>query len=198
MSFWKYITLLVICFCFSLKLKAQKYYFQHYRIADGLAQSQVTSICQDKNKQIWATTFGGINCFDSKQFSSLSIDDGLPENACFSIMTDRKGQLWSGSSHAATVFKNDGAKSYNFIDKRIFKTVRHLICDKNNNIWVHSGFKLFKLGRDSFQKQTVVGDDDMITCARGNNQGDVFAAISTKGIYKLVNNRWKLVFSTLR
>src|SRR5476651_2522879 len=89
------IHLIFVCFL-SLNLNVQKYYFQHYDIGDGLIQSQVTSVCQDKNKQIWLTTLGGINCFDSKQFSAFTIDDGLTGNSCFSLTEDKKGIIWVG------------------------------------------------------------------------------------------------------
>src|SRR5476651_2140149 len=90
-----FIYIAIIC-SFSVEVKAQKYYFQHYDIGDGLIQSQVTSICQDKDKQIWLTTLGGINCFDSKQFSAFTIDDGLTGNSCFSLTEDKKGIIWVG------------------------------------------------------------------------------------------------------
>ncbi len=64
----------------SIPVYGQKYFFQHYDIENGLIQSQVTSITQDRDNQLWISTFGGINCFDSKEFRPFTVEDGLPDN----------------------------------------------------------------------------------------------------------------------
>src|SRR3569623_452526 len=71
-----------LIFCSSV-VYAQKYNFHHYDLTSGLAQSQVLSVCQDKEKQIWLSTLGGINSFDGKKFRSYSVDDGLTSNSNF-------------------------------------------------------------------------------------------------------------------
>src|ERR1700761_6818082 len=131
--------------CFTFNAQAQKYYFQHYDSNDGLIQSQVTAICQDLNKQIWLTTLGGINCFDSKQFNAFTIEEGLPQNAFFSLLKDKKGKIWAGSSKGITEFSDNGIKNYAYKASKNYKITRQLLCDKQNNIWALRGSRLYKL-----------------------------------------------------
>ncbi|HEY4322940.1 MAG TPA: two-component regulator propeller domain-containing protein [Mucilaginibacter sp.] len=198
MTFRKLILLficIVIACAFSLSVKAQKYYFQHYDIGDGLIQSQVTSICQDKNKQIWLTTLGGINCFDSKQFSAFTIDDGLTGNSCFSLTQDKKGIIWVGGERGVTEFGIGGLKNYVFQRNKNRKIASMLSCDSQNNIWAMIGKKLCKLNNGQWEMQTVVSDDESITNLKINKKGEIFAAVYGEGIYKLENNQWRIFCS---
>ena len=103
--------------CLSLSVSAQKYFFQHYDIESGLLQSQVTAITQDRNDQLWISTIGGINCFDSRQFTPFTVEDGLPDNASFAVTSDANGQIWSGNSKGITTFDQSGIKNFPFAGK---------------------------------------------------------------------------------
>ncbi|HEY2581148.1 MAG TPA: two-component regulator propeller domain-containing protein [Mucilaginibacter sp.] len=183
---------IVIACSFSLNVKAQKYYFQHYDIGDGLIQSQVTSICQDKNKQIWLTTLGGINCFDSRRFSAFTIDDGLTGNSFFSLTQDKKGTMWVGGEKGVTEFSKEGLKNYVFPSSKNRKIASMLLCDNQNKIWTMIGKKLYKLNNGQWEIQTVVSDDESIVNLKSNKKGEIFAAVYGDGIYKLENNQWKI------
>jgi ligand-binding sensor domain-containing protein/signal transduction histidine kinase len=183
--------IIIIC-SFPLNVKAQKYYFRHYDIGDGLIQSQVMSICQDKSKQIWLATLGGINCFDGKQFSAFTIDEGITDNSCYSLTLDKKGIIWAGGEKGATEFSEKGLKNYLFRDSKKRKIAGMMACDNQNGIWAMIGKRLFKLINGQWEVQTVTSDDERITSLKTNKKGEVFAAVFGAGIYKLENNQWKI------
>ena len=185
----------MMIYSFSLNVEAQKYHFQHYDIGDGLMQSQVTSICQDNHNQIWLTTMGGINCFDSRQFSSFTIEDGLPMNSSFSITKDKQGKIWAGGSEGLTQFGAYGLKNIAFPLMKTRHIARNLLSDSSNNIWTVFGKNLYKRVNGQLQVQVVVADDEWVSVVHINNKGVVFAAVAKKGIYKLEKNRWKLYAS---
>lgn len=95
---WKGLTLLVICLFF-LKLSsyAQAYFFKNFSLEEGLIQSQVYTICQDKNGNLWIGTLGGISKYNGKQFESISTNDGLIDNSVTSIIEDKQGNVWVGT-----------------------------------------------------------------------------------------------------
>ena len=61
---------------FSLKGIGQTAYrFRNYTINQGLSQSSVTCIVQDKNHALWVGTQDGLNRFDGKNFEVFTSDD---------------------------------------------------------------------------------------------------------------------------
>jgi len=186
--------LILLIFCSSV-LYAQKYNFHHYDLTAGLAQSQVLSICQDKEKQIWISTLGGINSFDGKKFRSYSIDDGLTSNANFVIACDRKGNIWWGGSKGLTAFTDKGIINYPFKDKVNVRSIFKLTVDKNNDIWALAASKLFKLIDGQLVVQDIIAKMDYVSSLQTDKQGDLYASLYHSGIYKLDKNGWHLVTS---
>ena len=178
----------------SIPVYGQKFFFQHYDIENGLIQSQVTSITQDRDNQLWISTFGGINCFDSKEFKPFTVEDGLPDNENLTITSDRNGQIWSGNSSGLTQFDQSGIRNYPFPGYVKARGVRQIMNDIDNNKWALTGFKLFKLANGKLIRQFVTADSEMVTAIQVNKEGNLFAAVYSKGIYKLQKNTWRLVF----
>jgi signal transduction histidine kinase/ligand-binding sensor domain-containing protein len=177
-------------------LYAQKYNFQHYDLTSGLSQSQVLAICQDKQKQIWLSNFGGINSFDGKKFNSYSIEDGLVSNSNFAITCDNAGNIWWGDNKGLTAFTNNGMHHYKFKDEVNVRSITRIICDKNNVIWSLAKFKLYRLIHGVLVVQQAVSKKEMISNIELDNDGNLHAAISQSGIYKLDKAHWKLVVNT--
>jgi ligand-binding sensor domain-containing protein/serine phosphatase RsbU (regulator of sigma subunit) len=67
--------------------------------------NSIYSIYQDRNNNIWFTTFGsGLVCYDGKKFKKYTQKEGLPTDSLFSIIQDSKGDYWVGTYHYG-VFK---------------------------------------------------------------------------------------------
>ncbi|WP_426672153.1 ligand-binding sensor domain-containing protein [Mucilaginibacter sp. McL0603] len=177
-------------------LCAQKYNFQHYDLGSGLSQSQVLAICQDKQKQIWLSNFGGINSFDGKKFNSYSIEDGLVSNSNFTIASDNDGNIWWGSNKGLTAFTNNGMHHYKFKDSINVRSITRVICDRNNIIWSLAKSKLYKLIHGKLVEQLVTSQKEMISNIEVDHNGSLYAAIYQSGIYKLDKARWKIVLNT--
>ncbi len=76
-------------------VKAQAYRAQVFSLGEGLAQSQVMSMCQDRRGYIWmGTKTGGVSRFDGRGFKTYTTDDGLLGNEVAAIAEDRFGNLW--------------------------------------------------------------------------------------------------------
>jgi len=185
----------VFLICCSSVLYAQKYNFHHYDLTNGLAQSQVLAICQDKEKQIWLSTLGGINSFDGKKFSSYSIEDGLMSNSNFVIASDHKGNVWWGGNTGLTAFTNKGIVNYKFKDKVNVRSIFKLVADKNDNIWSVAASKLFKLVDSQLVSQDIIAKKDYVSSLQTDKQGNLYASLYHSGIYKLDKGSWKLVIS---
>jgi ligand-binding sensor domain-containing protein/two-component sensor histidine kinase len=100
----------IILFFFVLlnfSIFAQRYTFQSYNTAQGLPQSQVTSIQQDERGYLWVGTLGGLARFNGKEFETYTTEQGLLNNR-ITFLTFIKGVLWIG--HEGGISKYDGKK----------------------------------------------------------------------------------------
>ncbi len=76
---------------------SQQYFFKNISIEDGLIQSQVNDIKQDKNGYLWISTNGGVSKFDGKTFENFSINHGLTDNQVNTITLDQQKNIWFGT-----------------------------------------------------------------------------------------------------
>ena len=78
MSFKKYISLVLLWV--PLLAFGQQFSFIQYSLKEGLAQTQVRCIQQDKQGYVWIGTLGGASKFNGNEFVNFSRTDGLINN----------------------------------------------------------------------------------------------------------------------
>src|ERR1700744_2199686 len=64
----------------------QNYYFKHYNIEDGLVQSQVSTIFQDKDSYLWTGTLSGVSRFNGNDFVNYTKINGIKGNLIYAIL----------------------------------------------------------------------------------------------------------------
>ncbi len=80
----------------ALSLHGQQFYFDQYSVSEGLAQSTVYKIVQDREGLYWLGTVVGISSFNGKQFVNYTSNDGLAEGGVRAICEDSLGRIWFG------------------------------------------------------------------------------------------------------
>src|SRR6267378_5965202 len=75
-------------------LWAQQFSLRQYTVVDGLPQSQVNVIIEDKQGYLWIGTNGGLARFDGRDFKVYNTLDGLSSNFITSLLIDRNQNLW--------------------------------------------------------------------------------------------------------
>lgn len=193
-SYFFFRTLLILFILFmDLSAQAQRYNFQHYDVPDGLSQSQVLAICQDKQKQIWVSTFGGINCFDGQQFNAYTTVDGLATNANFALACDNSGNIWCAGAEGVTAFKSSGLVRYSFNKPLSFNGMSKILCDRNNDIWILAGKRLYQLLNNQLIVQQLSSSKEVVTEIELDPQKNIYAAVYQSGFYSLSNAHWNCV-----
>jgi len=138
MSLRKIFTLLLLSFS-SVLLHAQTYPFTNYGVQDGLAESNVSAIVQDKAGYFWLASESGISKFDGKNFITYTTENGLSDNNVACLLVDVKGHLWLAHENGSLTKYSEG-KFQPVIcealpkDKKIFS----LSQDKKGQIWISS------------------------------------------------------------
>lgn len=83
-------------------LSAQNYIFDYLNVEEGLSQSSVNSIVQDRTGYIWFGTSNGLNRYDGYQFKVYRSDKedslSLSNNAVTALFVDSAGELWVGTT----------------------------------------------------------------------------------------------------
>ena len=103
--FFVFIALVLFCVA---GIHAQNHIsFNHLTVEDGLSQSAVTCIFQDKQGFMWFGTQDGLNRYDGYRFKIFKSDpldsNSLSDNFIFSIYEDKSGTMYvetqSGKFH---------------------------------------------------------------------------------------------------
>jgi ligand-binding sensor domain-containing protein len=117
-------------------LHGQQYSFVPYSVKEGLAQTQVYSICNDDEGYLWFGTAGGASKFDGTQFHNYSTANGLTGNVVLSIQ-NHNGYLWVFSKNGVTRIKGKEIKTFNFTGILQGESINlAFFHPKNNELWI--------------------------------------------------------------
>jgi ligand-binding sensor domain-containing protein/signal transduction histidine kinase len=102
--------LLVACFLgLNRSVFSQDFFYstRNYTAIDGLPQSQVRALAEDKSGYLWiGTEGGGLARFDGREFKVYTTLDGLLTNQVIGLRFDQKDNLWI--LHPRGITKFDG------------------------------------------------------------------------------------------
>lgn len=117
--------------------------FMHLSTNDGLSQSNVTCITQDKSGFMWFGTFNGLNRFDGYQFKTYHYAEGrdksLAHNFISDIAVDHEGYIWIGTSDGLNRIdpRTDKIETFNSdISDLSDDQIETLLIDRLNRIWI--------------------------------------------------------------
>ena len=92
--------------------------FSYISINDGLSQSTIFSIAQDKLGNMWFATYDGVNKYDGYAFTVYQHDENNPNSIANDIarivMTDSKGRVWIGTRDGLSCYDEEKDKFQNF------------------------------------------------------------------------------------
>lgn len=122
--------------------------FDKVTIQDGLSQSTVNYIMQDRHGFLWFATYGGLNKYDGYSFTVYQYDESdttsLGNNNSEVLFEDRDGFIWvvNNGNDGLERFDPESGKfqriRHNPGDPNSISsnTVHHVMQDKEGNIWV--------------------------------------------------------------
>ncbi len=141
---YKIYLLYVILLMPYLSLKAQDHIqFKNYTINEGLSQSSVSCIIQDKLGALWLGTQDGINRFNGKDFEVFSADKGydISNEYIITSFTDRNGNMWFGTYNGLTKYNPRSVKfsSYQLQNNQRLE-INSIAEDAKGIIWIGTAF----------------------------------------------------------
>ncbi|MDD5362355.1 MAG: histidine kinase dimerization/phosphoacceptor domain -containing protein [Ignavibacteria bacterium] len=89
----KHLLALLLLIFVSSVLKPQSFNTQFYNESNGLANSKVWTILQDKSGRIWFGTRSGISVYDGLSWKGFLNTDGISGYECFALHEDKQGSI---------------------------------------------------------------------------------------------------------
>jgi PAS domain S-box-containing protein len=160
---------------------------KYYDIEQGLSNSYIYDLYEDKNRMIWiATNGGGVNRFDGDQFIIYTEAEGLANNMVKSIACDHNGNLWFGTVNGISVFNGSYFANYTVENGLTDNHINDLFIDSKNRVWVatrNGGINIIE--NNSIKVfHSSIAISDHINVVEEDANGNIW--IGTKnGVYKV-------------
>lgn len=134
--------------------------FERISLDQGLSQTTIFSIAQDKKGFLWFGTQDGLNRFDGYSFKIFRPDrtdpNSLADHWINSLFVDKSGRLWVGTFNSGLQYYQPGTgefKSFLFPGKDVYPLVQNRIWSiadgKNGHLWVGTDHGLQDFDPDS-------------------------------------------------
>ncbi|MEO0896343.1 MAG: two-component regulator propeller domain-containing protein [Bacteroidota bacterium] len=182
----RFISLLLLIGSISpILAQKQVYNIRKYTEKDGLSQSQVNALIEDKKGYLWLGTHGGIYKFDGINFENIF--EELSGYFISALVEDSKGGIW--------IATENGLDYHNGLE--IQKKIRNeniggadisaLEADSDNNIWIGTNsYGLWMLRDDSLYKSPFKSEtwlqDANIQVIKHDTRGRVWIG-TDKGLF---------------
>jgi signal transduction histidine kinase/ligand-binding sensor domain-containing protein/CheY-like chemotaxis protein len=127
---------------------------KRFAAQEGIPQSAVNLILQDRAGSIWfATNAGGIGRLVGDRLETLTAANGLPEDRVRSMYEDREGGLWVGTVTSGAIrFRDSSATTFGRLQGVHKDVVRALMQDRSGRFFVglESGGLIVHTGDGTF------------------------------------------------
>lgn len=118
---------------------SQKYFFDNYSVSEGLAQSTVYSILQDREDNYWMGTQAGLSRFDGVVFVNYTAEDGIAEGGVRALFEDSNGNIWAGhDGGGVTRYDGDRFKRFDQAELHLKSNITTIIEDAEGHLWITS------------------------------------------------------------
>jgi ligand-binding sensor domain-containing protein/signal transduction histidine kinase/DNA-binding response OmpR family regulator len=198
------IAFLVIVFIFGNIFSQNKYRLKNISTADGLSQSSVIAIHQDKFGQMWFGTRDGLNKYDGSKFTVFRNDvtnkHSISNNDILSIEEDSTGKLWVGTYNGLNCYDPVTNTFTRYLHTKTNHTISSnaiwSIKEIGNEMWFGTSKGLTIYNKKTSQFTSVFHSDTDASTLPSNNlitilkskKGDIWIG-TTKGLCQLISRK---------
>ena len=190
--------------------------FTHIGLNEGLSQSTVVAIEQDRLGRLWLATNDGLNCYDGYSFEVYRHIAGdsttIAHDIIRTLCVDNKGNLWVGTDGGLSLYDMERQHFQNFAKERTAKRVSHIVELSEGQLLVNIQGRLaqFDVCAGHFVKPDLPEElmKESITVLKRNDKnlfigtyGDVYVySFSSKKLqkFKVCNASGRLIHSILQ
>lgn len=132
------------------KSTAEQYVVNQWLPENGLPQTSVVDLFQDRKSYIWIASYGGLTRFDGVSFHTFnrSTNPEMTSDRVLNIAQDSSGLMWIGTESGAMSFANN-----TFTPVKIdfpLKQINSILVDGEGVVWIHQqNDRLYYIEKDS-------------------------------------------------
>ena len=161
-------------------LAQPKFIFDRLSINDGLSQSSVKCIVQDKKGFMWFGTEDGLNKYDGYEFTiyknNPADSNSISDNNITSLQVDKSGTLWIATFNGGLNTFDPVKEEFKYIEydpagrKPGKDIILSMLSDHEGNIWIGTYRKgLIKYNPHENKSQRFISNPDDSTSISSNN-----------------------------
>lgn len=155
MNFTKLVFIFLFIVTVCIFSQNSNYIYRNLRMEDGLSQSTILSLAQDKEGYIWIGTADGLDRYDGYKLKIYNAKNSLTDNTINSLFVDKNGFLWVGVLSGELNLYNKVTDSFSNYDlKKIINS--NLIEDKPSE----NDYPMTQYARSSNTSITSITEDD--------------------------------------
>ena len=127
-------------------LSAQDFYFDHYKVEDGLSHNTVISSLQDQKGFLWFGTKNGLNRFDGYTFRLFQNDPDTPKSLkgnYVECLHEFDNTIWVGTDNGLFRY-NDRFENFDIVENTANTQIFDIENDTLGNLWYIGESTLYK------------------------------------------------------
>lgn len=171
------------------------YYFRTLGINDGLSQSTVNAILQDRKGFMWIGTKDGLNQYDGQVFRTFQKENSsLGNNFITALYEDCDGDIWVGTDAGLYIYTPEKDIFQPFLEEtqdsmRIERSVSTVLGDETGRIWIAvetQGVFCYDLKSGRFTNRTFrqePGITSNVESLAFDNSGTIWVGFYGDGLY---------------
>jgi PAS domain S-box-containing protein len=195
-----YLIFLIISYCSIISGQGREYKIEQITPKQGLSQSTVNCIIQDKYGFMWFGTQDGLNKYDGYDFTVFkprrNATGSISNNVIRIIYEDSYGYLWAGTENGLNRYDHGTEKftCYCINNKDTAgigcNIILSIIEDSKMQLWIGTkGGGLYKYNREedrfnTFYNEYSPGSNQIYSIIEDNLNNDFLLAGTTQGLYK--------------
>jgi ligand-binding sensor domain-containing protein len=179
----RYFFLLTV-FLVLLPAFSQRYNFVNYSLEEGLPQSQVSDICQDRFGYLWIGTETGLSRFDGIEFENYSTDDGLPDNEINKLFLDSENKLWIATPKGIAQYSKNGFIAYPFSQDLIQEYNVNDFAELNGVLYIAADEGMLRFSNDQFELMPIDSEAPNSIRAILNIEDTALFCATRNGLYQ--------------
>lgn len=167
---------------------AQQYNIRSWSLEQGLPQSQVMAIQQDRKGFLWLATRAGLSRFNGFDFRTYTKDDGLSSHNISTLFEDSHHRLWIGTTDAGLLHFNGATfEQYGVPQGLEAQAIRAISEDKAGRLWLATNKGVYILNDGQALRYGALPETGFTSIAH-TPAGEVWAGTETMGVYIVLGN----------
>jgi signal transduction histidine kinase/ligand-binding sensor domain-containing protein len=164
--------------------------FTSYAEKEGLSNSCVWSLAEDRSSNLWIATYGGgLFRFRDGRFTQYSLKQGLPNTVVIHVIVARDDSLWLATLSGVSHMQNGKFRNYTIAEGLSSNQALSLFQDRSGTIWAATQGGIDRLVGERFvpfpTHQLSAGS--LSTRFAEDSTGNLYVLDSPKGI-RLIRN----------